>query len=55
MWTWILARLSEPSTYRGIIAIAASAGIVVQPNLATQIASAGIALAGLIEIIRKEK
>lgn len=45
---FILARLKEPSTWRGLIGIATAAGATVQPEVATQIITVGIALAGAV-------
>lgn len=52
---WIIARLSEPSTWRGIVALVSVAGVALSPDQAAQIISAGIAIAGVINVFRKEK
>lgn len=51
---WLLDRLSENSTWRGLIAIATAAGVTIQPDLADAIIAAGLALIGLVNVIRKE-
>jgi hypothetical protein len=51
---WMLARLAEPSTWRGLTAVLAAAGVAIRPDLWQEITTAGIAIAGAIEIIRKE-
>ena len=55
MFGWVLARLSEPSTWRGIIAIATGAGLVLSPEMQQGILAVGLSAIGLINIIRKEK
>lgn len=51
---WILARLKEPSTWKGLAALLGSIGIAVSPDLILQIGSAAIAVIGIIEMLRKE-
>ena len=52
---YILTRLSETSTWRGIAMIVAASGLVIDPNQFNSIAAAGIAVAGAINVFRKEK
>lgn len=52
---WICARLREPSTYAGIVAIVTVAGIRISPEMQEAITAAGIALGGLILVVMKEK
>jgi hypothetical protein len=52
---WILSRLQESSTWRGLVWLLTALGITVSPELADKIAIAGMALAGLIGIITKER
>ena len=47
--------LSQPSTWRGMIAIATAFGVVISPDLAKQIAVAGVGLIGVINVVRNEK
>jgi len=49
----ILERLSENSTWRGIIMLATVLGMKLDPELQTQILGAGLSLVGIINIIRK--
>lgn len=50
----ILARLSEQSTWRGLILIATAAGLNLSPEHWEAILSVGLAVVGLINVIRKE-
>jgi hypothetical protein len=52
---WILTRLSEPSTWRGIVGLLTTAGVIISPTQADKIIAFGIALVALIEVLRKEK
>jgi hypothetical protein len=52
---YILARLAESSTWRGLVFVASAAGIVLDPDKFNAIAAAGMAVAGAINIFRKEK
>jgi hypothetical protein len=52
---YILDRLSEPSTWRGIISMLTALGVKLRPDLAEAIISGGLSAMGLINIIRKEK
>jgi len=51
----ILDKLSENSTWRGLILLATAAGVNLEPDLQTQIVAAGLGLVGLINVIRKGK
>lgn len=53
--SWILERLKEPTTYLGITAILSSAGIALDPELAQNIQTAGLGVAGIILFVLKEK
>jgi hypothetical protein len=48
MKTYILDRLQEPSTWRGITLLLTALGIPLAPGMADLIISAGLAVAGLI-------
>ena len=48
----VLERLTENSTWRGIILIATAAGLRLEPELQSQIIASGLALVGLINVIR---
>jgi hypothetical protein len=55
MIQYILNRLNETSTWRGIISILTGLGVKLRPDLAEAIISAGLSLIGIINILRKEK
>ena len=48
---FILARLSEASTIRGILMCATAAGMALKPEVADAIVAVGIALAGLVGVL----
>jgi pimeloyl-CoA synthetase len=52
---YILARLSESSSWRGIILILVAAGIRIDPEIQEGILAAGLSAVGLINLLRKEK
>lgn len=52
---WLLARLREPSTWRGIIWLATAFGVSLRPEVWEQIAAVGMALAGLVGVVTREK
>jgi hypothetical protein len=51
----VLQRLSENSTWRGIILVATALGLKLEPALQEQILVAGLGLVGLINVIRRGK
>lgn len=51
---WILRRLNEPSTWRGIVAILTAFGMTITPEMAEKIVALGLALIGIINLIRTE-
>jgi len=51
---YILNRLTERSTWQGIVALATGVGISLSPQLAEAIMAAGVAAAGLIHVIFPE-
>jgi hypothetical protein len=51
----ILAKLSENSTWRGLILLAMALGLKIDPELQNQILTAGLSLVGIINVIRKGK
>jgi len=55
MIQYILERLNETSTWRGIISLLTGLGVKLRPDMAEAIISAGLALMGVINIGRKEK
>lgn len=55
MKDYILARLSEASTWRGIIMLATAAGVVFSAQQAEAVIAAGLALAGLVGAFSADK
>lgn len=53
LFNHIAARLSESSTWRGLILLASSAGIAIDPDQSGAIITAGLGLVGLINVFRK--
>jgi hypothetical protein len=51
---WILSRLNEPSTWRGMAALATALGITLRLDLIDAIVAVGLAAIGLINVVRKE-
>jgi hypothetical protein len=51
----VLERLSENSTWRGLILVGTALGLRLEPALQEQILVAGLGLVGLINVIRKGK
>ena len=51
----ILERLSENSTWRGILLIATAVGLKLEPEMQNAILGAGLGLIGLINVVRKGK
>jgi hypothetical protein len=45
---YIFARLAEPSTWRGLVALVAAFGVVVSPDQIEAIVAAGLAMIGII-------
>lgn len=52
---YIIDRLNEASTWRGIIGVVTGLGVKIRPDLAESIIAAGISLMGIVNIFRKEK
>lgn len=52
---WALDRLSEQSTWKGIIGLLTAAGATLKPEQATGIIAAGIALTAMVNVFRNEK
>jgi hypothetical protein len=52
---YLLDRLSESSTWRGIILVACSLGATLSPELQGHIVAAGLGAVGAINILRKQK
>jgi len=52
---YILARLSESSTWRGAIMLLTAVGLKVDPSQSEAIIATGLSLVGLVNVFRKEK
>ena len=52
---FILARARERSTWLGLISIATAAGLVLRPEQQDSVAAAGIAVAGMVATLTKDK
>jgi hypothetical protein len=55
MIEYIISRLNETSTWRGVIALLTGVGVKIRPDLTEAIISAGMSAMGIINILRKEK
>jgi len=55
MIEYVLARLKEASTWRGLIGLLTAAGISISPELLDKIVAAGMALMGVIGMFFKDK
>lgn len=51
--TWILDRLGESSTWRGIILTITGLGIAMEPDQAAKITAVGLGIVGVINIFRQ--
>lgn len=54
MFKYLLKRLTERSTWLGLIAVATACGASIETALADQIISAGMAIAGLVGIVTRD-
>jgi hypothetical protein len=52
---FVLDRLKENSTWRGLIMVATAVGLKLDPSQGEAIVAAGLALVGLINVFRKSK
>ena len=52
---YILDRLKEPSSWRGLVMIATAFGVTVNPELLASIITVGTGLAGIIGFVFKDK
>jgi hypothetical protein len=48
MKSYVLARMKEPSTWRGVIYMLTAIGVPIAPAMADAIIAVGLALAGLV-------
>lgn len=51
---WIIDRLKEKTTWRGITALLTALGVALEPSQAEAIILAGVALAGVFEVFFKD-
>jgi uncharacterized membrane protein len=52
---YFMERLSEPSTWRGILAVLTACGIAFSPDQADKIVAGGLALIGLVGAFSSDK
>ena len=52
---WVLARLREPSSWRGLVWLLTVFGLSLRPDQAEAIAIAGVALAGLLGVFLSDE
>lgn len=50
----MIERFGQESTWRGFITVASALGVVISPDLAEQIIATGLALVGLINILKND-
>ena len=51
---YLLDRLKEPSTWRGIVMLITGFGIGISPDLAEHIVAVGVSVAGVIGVITSD-
>ena len=51
---YLLERLKEPSTWRGLLALLTAVGVKLHPEMQEAILATGLALIGMINVFRKE-
>jgi hypothetical protein len=54
IFTYLLARLVERSTWVGLISLLASFGVIIKPEQATTIATIAASMAGVIMLVTKD-
>ena len=55
MKAYVIERMKEPSTWRGLIMLLTAIGVPVAPAMADAIISVGLAVAGLIGVATPDK
>jgi hypothetical protein len=55
MKNYLIERLKEPSTWRGLVLVATAAGATISPDWQNAIITLGIALAGGIGVVSADK
>lgn len=51
---WILNRLAEPSTWRGLTLLLTAVGISLDPEQVAAITAAGLGIVGVINVFKKD-
>lgn len=51
---WCLARVREPSTWKGAVALLTAFGIAISPEMAQAIVALGLAIGGIINVVTPE-
>ncbi len=51
---WLIARLKEPSTWRGLVWMLTACGVTLRPEVWEQITAVGMAAAGLLGVLTLE-
>jgi hypothetical protein len=52
---YLIEKLREKSTWRGLIAVATACGVTLSPEQAEAVIAGGLALIGLVNVFRSEK
>ena len=52
---YILDRLKEPSSWRGLVMITTAFGVTLNPDLVSSVVAVGTGLAGIIGFVFKDK
>lgn len=55
MLLWLKERLTEKSTYQGLIGFLGAVGITINPEMVESVVALAVSLISVIEIVRKEK
>ena len=55
MLFWLKERLTEKSTYQGLIGFLGAVGITINPEMVESVVALAVSLISVIEIVRKEK
>ena len=54
MKTYLIQRLREPSTWRGLVLLVTACGVPLNPELQEAIIATGLATAGLIGVVTQD-
>lgn len=52
---YLMERLKEPSTWRGVVMLLTTAGMTISPELQNVIVSVGLAVVGLLGVFTKDE